>query len=555
MSLILWLDTRLAFDNRMLRHDVELANMLPLSAAASLENRNNTSFSVDSAATQPDFNLSVLENFVQHHCTRHGSVSAQALFPALLPSVHSGVAVYLFQSGQYVSLGRWAAVAGLSATAGVRSGGDCETMWSALDRVLAVASGMRNHLTQLTCEYLELLRCQWRSLQCDGGRSEALLAAIHAKGTELLQTTQELGLLANDLSDETLFSADSTGCTPIGSPQRIRNEQQGSNSGGGMYFGRGIDVGADLAAHLHSLWQTTAAGLSRSDVTAIELSGVSARLDGLLALSDATIFLGKATVNSPFVNTLFGGDSTSSNSQVLLAQPSELCTALHLSGLSCVLEIIDRSLPLLPKEEGAALALHGALLQVEQITNSMELLSQRSNTAGRAACSQALVVELHGAWSRVFEYALWHGKRYNEALEALLRVAELEEQRFVLGTGSLPATGVTWRDCLRTLVAQACEWGQLGWLCSIPDRQFLGYGRRGLSLSEAVATTLEVLATTLETPGRIQSSCQQEVNYFECLYVYQLNRRNYHDAARVMHQFLLRSRETTSSSQGADGSG
>lgn len=526
----------------MLRYDVELAGTFPLSAVLTNGRSAGDDISASSASLdQPDCSLSVLENFVRYYCARYGGSSATlSILSAFVPSVHSEFAVYLFQAGQYVGSAKWAASArllsGCGALDALAADDDDET--DRLTRIAPAVGDLRTHLALLTAEYFELLRGQWFVLQ--GGSSpptSALLDAIHAKGTELLGVTQELGALASRLIQEDGNLTESALSSPMLS-------SQGQNR-------TGTNVSRDTASafctRLRSCWKNTCAVLA-GGISVKESSSALDCANGLLALADAVLSVSAASQDTSFFATLLrAGGAASGQSGVdnlVQRQAGELCSALHLAGLAGVLEVIDRSLPFLPREHGAALALDGALLQVEQVTDALDLFSQNSsNLLDRTACSQAMVAELHCAWSRVFEYALWHGDRYGEALEALLHVAELEEQRLVLSAGYLPTTGVTWRDSLRTLVSQACEMGQLGWLCSVPDRQLLGYAKRGFSLGEAVAATLEVLATTLEVPTSAQSQPELStgVNYFECLYAYQLSRKNYHDAARVMHRYVERS--------------
>lgn len=526
---------------------MELAGAFPLSAVLARGRSAAEELSTAGAAPveQPDCSLSVLENFVRHYCAHHDSSAGSPLsiFSAFVPSVHSDFAVYLFRAGQYVGSAKWAAMSRLLAVRGAAEAQQVENVGD--DHLVLIApvfGDLRTHLTQLTAEYFELLRGQWFVLQGGNGScSGALLNAIHAKGTELLGVTRELGALAGRLmAQEDGLHAQSALSSPVlRSP--LQDQQKRTN------FCK--EVATTLCSNLRSSWKSASGPLSRgaSGVAVEDSSAALECANGLLALGDAVLSVSATSQSTSFFETLLrtGGATSAQNGAISLLerQSSEFCASLHLAGLSSVLEIIDRSLPFLPREQGAVLALDGALLHVEQVTDALDLLSQSSSTQlDRAACSQALVAELHGAWSRVFEYALWHGDRYGEALEALLRVAELEEQRLVLTSTDSSAAGVTWRDSLRTLVSQACEMGQLGWLCSVPDRQLLGYAKRGLSLAEAVAATLEVLATTLDVPSAAESRTERPsgVNYFECLYTYQLSRRNYHDAARIMHRYVER---------------
>lgn len=338
-SLVLWLDTRLAASNSMLQQEVELTGIFPLSSLVT---------SSDSTSSlQPDCTLSVLENAVRFLCADQ-KLSVLSIMSALQPSVHSVVSVYLFQSGQYVGSSRWAAVARLHLAAD--SPDDTRTD-GPLARVMPVMCVLRARLAQLTAEYFELLRCQWFSGQLRAAStatsgSSALVSAIRAKGSELVGATQELGVLAAELMQEACYSSESAMATPSLSPAKTSQTTPRT-------------VGAAIHTSLYAQWQMSFAAL-RATANVEELSAAAAFLEGLLALSDASQFLVNTSASDSFFAALAissGEDVGLSSSASLLRQPSELCTALHLSGLSCVLEIIDRSLPLLPREEGAALAL------------------------------------------------------------------------------------------------------------------------------------------------------------------------------------------------------
>jgi hypothetical protein len=260
-------------------------------------------------------------------------------------------------------------------------------------------------------------------------------------------------------------------------------------------------------------------------------------LDGLLSVGDALLSVSRIPLRQAQLATLWvDGNSVSdaNSAETLLRQQSGgICSVLGLAGVEDVLEIVDRSLSLLPRALGAGLAQDGALLLVDRVSQVLDATQHSAPRPGLSA--NAMMTELHGAWSRVFEYALLHGGRFSAALDALLHVAELEEQRLV-DTSSLAAAGITWRDALRALVSQTCSSGALGWLCSIPEQQLQGFAKQGVSLAEAISSTLDVLAATLEVPTTAAA-----VNYYECLFVYQLSRRDFQDGARAMHALSARS--------------
>jgi hypothetical protein len=285
----------------------------------------------------------------------------------------------------------------------------------------------------------------------------------------------------------------------------------------------------------------------------------------------------------------------------------DLGTVLQAKLLSDVLELVERSLPLLPRRMGASLAVEASLCLVEHVNCALDCLpvqpsspsspsSVSVSVSALGSLSAALLCELRGAWTKVFESALLHGDMYAEALDALLHLAELENQdqqeaqeqtQRIGGIGS--GRAVPWRDCLRTLVAQACDCGRLGWLCSVPDRQLPvsnasnaststasagpqgsqgGQGGTGgvcLSLSDAVASTLEQLGATLDVPllpllsapsdSNAQAKAQQGVSWAECLFAFQLAHRKFRDAARALHTYVRRidSEAHTQGAQGAQG--
>jgi hypothetical protein len=664
-SLLAWMDTVRPTSNLMLRYDVELSGLFPLSnymAGFGSGRQQRQHHSSKAPSSVLDQHSSVLSNALKSASTSSsakGSVMDRALdFLSITahPSVHSDLAVFLFQTGQYVCLARFAAMVGVaceydsSAVAdGVAQavlqgaltpqvGGAAQTGF--VPRLLPVLGRCKVRVAQLIAEYLELCRAQWYCMQTHQQRrpgvkvrpnaaaasGSSLVAAISLKISQLLAATQEIGELAASLVEEVAdLGVAHTGANSIGSdaiaPQMSVVLQQ---------------LWAELAATISSPAYSAAArascamGPSQCAAARLQVEGLLAfadlmgKLTSSLASEDTSAALFASLVNFGSV----GGERPSSAGdsamqwwtqqplqssqggmgrrrdadpaaavqltrgaimEVFSAHPAQLCAVLQISAHLDVLELVDRTQALLPIADGAEAAVGGALGLVDLVTATLDALWQ----ADSSPYSLALVGALHGAWSRVFEYAVLHGDRCNEALEALLHLAELEEQRALLrGIHSLPASPtkpgipapspspsssvraahatvvrVPWRDCLRTLVAQACVAGKLGWLCSVPDRVLVvspspsssdsdggagtgtgtgtGTGKASLSLSEAISSTLEVLANTLDlhrspVEGAAGAGQQAPVNYFECLMVYHICRRKFQETARAAQSLLDR---------------
>lgn len=548
LSMLLWLDSLRPTDNHMLVQEVELAAIFPLSAAFTGAG-TAVAGKVKVESSKPDSNASVFENFMR---TLRNRTSLSRVFSSAQLSTHSELSGFLFRSGQYVSLSRWAALTQLvlapSAADSLSDGGG-GVHPHGTEQLLTCIGRCRAHITRLTAEYLELLRCQWYHLQrvplSTAGSPTGPLAAIKQKMHDLLTATTELDTLADSVLSNVLLTGDATLSPMAGDRRRSLH---------------GADVARGMVQHLKTLWFDSVTRMRSANFACslCQSKRVHNRLEGLLALADAVMYVGTVGKGSTLLalladSSLPGQDAEGAAKELLDNRLSELCRTLHLSTVSGVLEMLDRALFFLPRKEGSALAMEGALLLAEHVAATLDAVTQRSGL-DRQACSQVLLTELHGAWSRVFEYALLHGERYTEALDALMRVAELEEQRVLdadalssttSSSFSAPAAVVPWRGCLRTLVAQACDMGKLGWLCSIPDRQLQGFAKQGFSLCAVIASTLEELAVTLDTPSAMNFN---EANYFECLFVFHLSRRNYHDAARVMHKLLERKSITGPSS-------
>lgn len=544
-SLLLWLDARRPTDNHMLVHEVELASIFPLSVimstpTASVGENSAATKAVrtrSSAAFKSERGISVFENFVRHlHMGAAAQTQIQSvsrLFSAVRLSAHSELTRYLFHSGQYVGLSRWAALTELVQAPFALCTSHLDRHGFGVEELLVSIGRCRICITKLTAEYLELLRCQWYHLQHPShshaqSASSGPLSAIKMKVHELLAATQELNTLADCALSSAYHSGDAT-LSPVAGDHRRAFPA--------------ADIAQGMVLHLRSEWGGRCAnahglGSQRSEW---HVRSHLHHLEGMLALADAVVYVGSIGKGASMIrvltdSTALGEGADGAARDLLAHRMSELCRTLHLSSVSSVLEMLDRALFFLPRKEGSALAMDGAIRLVGHVSGTLDAVTQRSGL-DRQSCSQILLAELHGAWSRVFEYALLHGERYTEALDALLRVAELEEQRLLDVDVLSASAAVPWRGCLRTLVAQACDMGQLGWLCSIPDRQLQGFAKQGFSLCTAIAATLEELAVTLDTPSSMNFN---EANYFECLFVFHLSRHNYHDAARVMHKLLER---------------
>jgi len=235
---------------------------------------------------------------------------------------------------------------------------------------------------------------------------------------------------------------------------------------------------------------------------------------------------------------------------------SSLCEILYISFLVDVIEVFERSASLLlpiSQQLVSEIICDGAEKLIVVISSILD-----SASVEPSPYQLALGRLLHSSWSIVFEYALMHTNKYDQAFEAVMKLAELDDLLLVKESSSATVSSSSsmgapegsgsrhshWQDCLHTLVSHACTHGRLDWLCSIPaDQRIQSYGNDGsnqvVEVSDAVCTTLDKLANTLAVDG-------SAVNYIECLYVFLLSRSNYRDAARVMYTHACRiERETT----------
>jgi hypothetical protein len=471
---------------------VELVGLMPLGAVLDCAGAELTVAA----------NGSILTEFVRHCCGLprwQGLSVSQAvehLFAAVQPSTRSELSGFLSATGQYLSLSRWAAVVALTAAPTI-------TPSDALTTFAQHAARM----TQLVAELLELLRLQGLSAKRAAKSSgpSALERAIAVKVRALISASTAI----SDRDGGSLLLP-SAAASPV-VPQRTTGEtvQWGSAEGGLLVQARDIIATAELDSNLHPAQLRT-------------------KVDGILALV-AALRPDRRGTNNAHLLSKFQTEPTA----VVLKKSSGLWQLLGVVALQEVLEIVERSLTLLPVAFGAGLAQEGALLLASQVASILDATSARSSLVDAGA----LMTALHGAWSSVFEHALQQGDRYNEALAALIHMAEVEEQRAADKSGAV--AGLSWREALRALVAQACNCGRLAWLCAIPEQQLQSVGSKGVCLGDAIAATFESLAATLDLP----SSAERGVNYYECLMVFQLSRRNYREGARVMHALCKRSEQ------------
>jgi hypothetical protein len=524
---VLWMDRRRPTDSHMLRHEVELAGLLPLSLLGS-------GASPGAAAADPRH--SVLEGFVRHFCATQRQPTLQGrtghVLVALQLSVHSPLTAYLFAAGQYVCLSRLTSVALLEVTAIHGSANSCDDGFAPAGFFPAVAKTTGTVL-QLTAELYELLRLQWYALHSHDAHTaharkpspSRAEKAVAAKAAELMACLQGLSALGRDFVRGSGSSPTLSPGQPADIAGTAAESQRLASDAATMLLDRARALVAD-AADLEC-------------PTAREVLEQQRQVDGMVSLAAGLQSLNRGSARTHPLQSLTvptaAGELTAA--ALLRDHCAALCEVLGRTGLQDVLEVVDRALPLLPRAFGAALAQDGAQQLVALVVQSLDAFPASTSVKVRSE-TQGLLSELHSAWSRVFEYALLHGGRYGAALDALLHVAELEEQRLV-DTATLSAVGVNWRDALRALVSQACEAGSLGWLCSIPEQQLKGFAKQGVSLGEAISATLETLAAALDLPT------DTAVNYYECLAVFQLSRSNYHDGARALHTLCLRSESTT----------
>jgi hypothetical protein len=239
-----------------------------------------------------------------------------------------------------------------------------------------------------------------------------------------------------------------------------------------------------------------------------------------------------------------------------------LSRLLVISHRSLAAELLKRSSAVLPVATGSPLLRQARLAVVEATQAALDWFEGES--AGvpeslRARLSQRLRSDLLAARLQLFESAL-ETDHVDEAFAAIVTVIEIEAE--LLGengddliagsmdvSSSSPSSGPQkWRQCLAALVLHACDSGNLGFLCSLPDT-WVGT----VHLSAAVADELDRLATgsgVLEerlagyyraTDNANQPTCEtMEHSRYECLLVYQLHHSKFRQASVVMQSHASR---------------
>ena len=574
----------------MLQRDVELSSFFPLSLQMRRWER------CDALATAVDHQRSVLDNFMsflmlksRHLFNRstttadddddsmHSRLVKEAII-ALQPSILSSFSKYLFTAGQYTCLIRWSSV---MASRYDDTNFMTLSIPSSVAPVEAVpllhaAIHLRVATSQQLSEYYELMRCLWyrdRRRRKVGdmveGKEEqqdlTLTKLIRMKAAELLSAASCLQKLCDVQRREGSFLDQPSMETVVSSMAPLDDAQ--------------VPVLRDsFRRHLHeervrmTMNRVAPAGGLHTGQHGLPLLPLEMQ-EGYLLLHD---MLEKLLADGPddkslilaFIKTEYQvhcciDSSAPDEAMKLIVQSlfatkvSSLCEILYISFLVDVIEVFERSASLLlpiSQQLVSEIICDGAEKLIVVISSILD-----SASVEPSPYQLALGRLLHSSWSIVFEYALMHTNKYDQAFEAVMKLAELDDLLLVKESSSATVSSSSsmgapegsgsrhsshWQDCLHTLVSHACTHGRLDWLCSIPaDQRIQSYGNDGsnqvVEVSDAVCTTLDKLANTLAVDG-------SAVNYIECLYVFLLSRSNYRDAARVMYTHACRiERETT----------
>jgi len=232
---------------------------------------------------------------------------------------------------------------------------------------------------------------------------------------------------------------------------------------------------------------------------------------------------------------------------LLESKISSFCEILYISLLSDVIEVFERSVSLVPEQMVSEIICDAAEKLIVVISGILDHASVEPSPY-----QLALGRLLRSSWFIMFEYALIHTDKYEQAFEAILKLAELddllEDQPYSVTSSDQEGSGPKWQDCLHTLVSHACTHGRLDWLCSMPtDEKIQSCGRSNqvVDVSDAVSRTLNLLANTLAVDVHRRSE-GNAVNFIECLFVFLISHRNYRDAARVMYTHACRIEKETS---------
>lgn len=501
---------------------------------------------------------------------------------ALQPSILSSFSKYLFTAGQYTCLIRWSSVMASRyddtnlITLSIPSSVAPVDVVPLLNAAIHLRVATSQHLS----EYYELMRCLWyrdrrrrKARGVEDGKEEdpdlTLTKLISMKAAELLSAASCLQKLCNiqrgsgSFLDQPSMETVASSTAPVDNVQvavlrdsfrrHLREERvrmtmnrvaSSAPTGGGLHTAQPRLPLLPLEMQegyllLHDMFEKLLA--DGPDEKSLMLAFIKSEYQVHCCIDSSALDEAMKLI----VQSLFA------------TKVSSLCEILYISFLADVIEVFERSASLLlpiSQQLVSEIICDGAEKLVVVISSILD-----SASVEPSPYQLALGRLLHSSWSIVFEYALMHTNKYDQAFEAIMKLAELDDLLLVhdfpssatvsssSSMGAQEGSGSRhshWQDCLHTLVSHACTHGRLDWLCSIPaDQRIQSYGSDGsnqvVEVSDAVCTTLGVLANTLAVDGSV-------VNYIECLYVFLLSRSNYRDAARFMYTHACRiERETT----------
>lgn len=209
-----------------------------------------------------------------------------------------------------------------------------------------------------------------------------------------------------------------------------------------------------------------------------------------------------------------------------------LCSITHIK--DC-LEMTKRARVLLNLKVGAELCL--------RVSYSLMLVIKRARNA-HPVLYKYLREDLVISWERILNFAL-ESDALHAALDAVIAIVELDyevetEMGRPEGTGNTTrgSEPLSWQVAIRSLVTLACEKGELGFLCTLPDTIVCNK-----SICDLVALEMDKLAKSRS----LVRGDMIDVNYYECLYAFHTYRGNHHKASICMHAYYKRLSSTDES--------
>lgn len=246
-----------------------------------------------------------------------------------------------------------------------------------------------------------------------------------------------------------------------------------------------------------------------------------------------------------------------------------------------IIEILERSKAVLPANIGNSIGIHACSLAAEHIEafsmNIKEIAKDRDDNRVVDLLEGPLQRMLMAIRMKRFEFLLCNGYCcYDECMDVILKLRETVSRNdpnqsgcigamrgrpyscYQFGAGQIrhdQSQYADWRDCLRSLVKHACDYGHLNWLCCVNCSALVD-----IAIIDAIAEELDTAATSLDVVDIIRRQQQlssmasahcdsRDVNmllrtyrcdYYECWIAFLLANGRFRDASSVAFTFADR---------------